>query len=877
MFKNYFKTALRNLTRNKVYSFINIAGLSLGLACSMLIILYVKDEVSYDRFHNDVNRIYRITSRSFDVKENKINWNSNTGYLQGPRFTANVPGIRSFVRIGSQRWDIKKGTDITSHELLFVDSNFFSMFHFPLIEGNPKTCLRDLHAVVLSEEEAKKQFGTSQAVGKTLMIKSEETFIPYTVTAVTKKCPQNSSIKFDILVPIEESVKDAQDGENWFNFFLNTFVILSPNADTKTVEANMKKFYDQDTKEAIKSLTTKYGPEAVGWKASYQLQPLLDMHLNKDLAARNGLSDASNPMYSYILSGIAIFILLIASINFVNLTIARSVKRAKEIGIRKVVGGERKQLIIQFLGESILICLFAFLLAVMIVQLILPVFNDLSNKALALSYLFDIRLVAGYVLLFLFTAFLAGFYPAMVLSGFNPVQTLYSRFTLGGKNYLQKGLVVLQFSLASFLIIATLTIYAQFNYLTTEKLGYDDSNLVGVEKEHLTRDEAALFKAELLKNPNITDVTFKNGGNWGTVAKVQNDSTIQFAYETVDESYLRLLKIPMVQGRNFSKDFPGDSSHSILVNESFAKKAGWKNPVGQLVNFWYNNVKYTVVGVVKDYHFESLNQKIGPQLFTMNPGNQYGISFIKIKPRTETASLKHIEQIFKRLFPASPFSYVFKSEENFKNYQAEQKWKQIMLFSAVLTIFISCIGLFGLSVLSAERRTKEMGIRKVLGASVNQVVTVLSRDFVKLVILALVIAIPLAWYAANQWLQNYPYRTGLSWEIFALAGALVIFIALATVSFPGHPDSIGQSGEQSAFGVSGCLPYRMLSPVVFILVNFLFNSVSDVDFGTREGKDGCPKFPCIPVLYRVCQYCILKIGCGYLKFFIRITLILHPD
>lgn len=783
MFKNYFKIALRNLTRNKVYSFINIAGLSLGLACSMLIILYVKDEVSYDRFHSGVNQIYRITSQSFDKKENKVNWNSNTGYLQGPRFTANIPELQSFVRVQSGRKDIKKGVDVSSHDLLQVDSNFFSMFSFPLIEGNPKTCLREPHSIVLSVDEAKKQFGTTHALGKTLLMNDENVFVPYTVTAVSKKCPQNSSIKFDILLPIQESAAEAQNSENWFNIFLNTFVVLAPNVKVQTVEAKMKKFYDEDTKEAIKNMTAKFGPMVADWKADYQLQRMLDMHLSKELAANNGLSDASNPVYSYILSGIAIFILLIASINFVNLTIARSVKRAKEIGIRKVVGGERRQLIIQFLGESLLLCLFAFSLAVLIVQLILPVFNDLSNKALALSYLFDIKLVAGYILLFLLTAFLAGFYPALVLSGYNPVQTLYSRFNLSGKNYLQKGLVVLQFSLASFLIIATLTIYAQFNYLTTEKLGYDDSNLVGVERWGLTRDQAALFKSELLKNPNILDLTFKNGGSWGTVAKVNIDSTIQFAYETVDESYLPLLRIPILQGRNFSKDFPADSSHSVLVNETFVKKVGWKNPIGQLVDFWYRKEKYTVIGVVKDHHFESLSREIGPQLFTMKAGNEYGISFIKIKAGTETASLKHIESIFKRLFPAFPFTYAFKSEQNFKNYEAEQKWKQIMLFSAVLTIFISCIGLFGLSVLSAERRTKEMGIRKVLGASVNHVVTVLSKDFVKLVILALVIAIPLAWFAANKWLQNYPYRIGLSWQIFAIAGVLVVFIALATVSF----------------------------------------------------------------------------------------------
>jgi len=414
----------------------------------------------------------------------------------------------------------------------------------------------------------------------------------------------------------------------------------------------------------------------------------------------------------------------------------------------------------------------------------LPIFNDLSNKALAISYLFDAKLIAGYTLLFFFTGLLAGFYPALVLSGYNPVQTLYSRFNIGGKNYLQKSLVVLQFSLASFLIIATFTIYAQFNYLINKKLGYDDSNLVIVNKQTFKRNEAALFKNELLKSPNIVDVASKNGGSWGTAAKINGDSTIQFAYETVDASYVPLLKISLLQGRNFSKDFPSDSTKSVLVNETFAKKAGWKNPIGQVVDFWYNNnEKYMVIGLVKDYHFEPLNKEIGPQLFTMKPGNDYGSSFIKIKSGTATASLKYIERTFKKLFPVNPYSYSFKEDENRKNYEAEAKWKQIMLFSAILTIFVSCIGLFGLSVLSAEKRTKEIGIRKVLGASVNNVVTILSKDFIKLVLVALMIAIPLSWLAANKWLQNYPFRIPLGWQMFVAAGVLVIFIALATVSF----------------------------------------------------------------------------------------------
>ena len=679
--------------------------------------------------------------------------------------------------------NIKLGTEVKDQDLLLVDSTFFDVFSFPLISGNRHTCLKDPLSVVLSEDAAKKQFGTTDVIGKIVMLKDDSVFVPHKVTAVAKKSPQNSSIKFEMLLPIRESKEDALNSENWFNFFLNTFVVLPPQTNVQVVESKMNKFYNQDSKDAITSLKAKFGNEVDNWKSNYLLQPFLDMHMSTELPAQNGLSDASNPMYSYILSGIALFVLLIACINFINLTVARSVKRAKEIGIRKVVGGDRKQLIIQFLGESFLLCIIAFVLAIALVQLILPVFNDLSNKALALSYLFDTKLVTGYIVLFILTGLLAGFYPALVLSGYNPVQTLYSRFNLAGKNYLQKSLVVLQFALASFLIIATFTIYKQFDFLTNEKLGYDDNDLVAVHKDFKTHDEAWLFKNELLKDPNIISVAPRNGGSWGTVAKINNDSTIQFDYETVDETYLSTLKIPLVQGRNFSPDFPSDSANSVLVNESFVKQAGWKNPMGQTVNFWYNNKKYTVIGVVKDYHYQPLNQKIGPQLFTMKPDNNYGMVYIKIKPNTAAASLQTIQKKFKQLFPISPYSYTFMNDENRKSYEAEAKWKQIMLFGAILTIFISCIGLFGLSVLSAEKRTKEIGIRKVLGASVKRVVTILSKDFLKLVFISLIIAIPAAWLAANKWLENYPYRIALDWWLFASAGILVVLIALVTVSF----------------------------------------------------------------------------------------------
>jgi putative ABC transport system permease protein len=780
MIKNYFKIAFRSLKRNKIYSFINISGLSIGLACAMLILLYVKDEVSYDRFHNNVQNIYRVVTDNKDKDGNRRK-DGNSGYFQGPRFTQNVPGIQMFVRVKSGTEDMKTGTEIHPQDLLYVDSSFFSIFSFPLISGNRNTCLKEPHSVVISADLARKQFGTTDALGKIIMLKDDSIFAPYQVSAVAKKVPQNSSIKFDMLLPMKIPAGEGIDNEDWFNFFLNTFVVLSPKANVQLVESQMQKFYIQDSKEGVKLVKEKYG-DILG-STTYTLQPYTAMHMSTELPAQNGLSDASNPMYSYILSGIALFILLIACINFVNLTVARSIKRAKEIGIRKVVGGERKQLILQFLGESFFLCIIAFIFAIVIVQLMLPVFNNLANKALALSYLLDAKLVTGYIVLFLVTGFLAGFYPALVLSGYKPVETLYSRFNLAGKNYLQKSLVVLQFTLASFLIIATFVMYAQFNFLTTEKLGYDDSNLVVVNKNPVKHSEAAVFKRELMKSADILNVTAKNGGNWGTAAKTGNDSIIQFRYETVDESYIPLLKIPLLKGRNFSPEYPADSNNSVLVNEAFVKKAGWKNPVGEVVNFWYYKEVYHVIGVVKDYHFASLNEKIIPQLFTMKNDNLFGTFLIKIKPGSDAASLKHIQKTFMKFFPISPYSYVFKDQQNLKDYEAEAKWKQIMLFSAILTIFISCIGLFGLSVLSAEKRTKEVGIRKVLGASINDVVTILSKDFVKLVMIALFIAVPLAWMAANKWLENYPYRITLSWGTFVIAGIMVIFIAIATVSF----------------------------------------------------------------------------------------------
>jgi putative ABC transport system permease protein len=777
MIRNYIKTAFRNLWRNKAFSMINIVGLSVGLACCMLIFLYTMDEVSYDRFNTKATNIYHLTA-TFTSPTGETHKISSTGQIHGPSFKEKLPAFEEFVRLQNAHCTAKRGNDVFDQEALFADDNFFSFFTFPLLQGNPKIALKDLHSVVLSEEVAEKYFGKKDAVGQVLNLKVNDDFQPFTVTAVMKKSPQNSSVKIKMLLPMKFNQLTNND-THWVNFFLNTFFIVKPGTNIKELEAKVNRVFNQEAASQIKEEQKNGFNE----KVTFGLQPLLQMHTSTDFPADNGLSDASSPVYSYILTGIAFFILLIACINFVNLTVARSLKRAKEIGIRKVVGGQRKQLIMQFMGESFVLSFIAFVLGVVLVQLALPFFNTLANKSLAFSYLLSFKLVAGYILIFLVTTLLAGFYPALVLSGFNPVQSLYNRQQYAGKNYLSKGLVILQFTLATFLIISTITIYSQFNYLTHFDLGYNDKNVVSINSFGLDKQKLALFKTEMLKDPSIKSLTADQGGRWGTIAHVNNGQKIEFNMKHIDEDYLPLFEVPMVKGRNFSKNMVSDSGASVLVNESFVKAAGWKNPVGEVVDFFYNKKKYNVVGIVKDYHFLSLTEKTPPMLYSLNPQLPYGNIFIKIKETNKADALNHIERGFKQIFPTIPYQYTFKDAQNLEQYDKESKWKQIVTFGALLTIFISCIGLFGLATLSSERRKKEIGIRKVLGASVEGIVRKLSADFLKLVIISAVIAAPAAWWAMDKWLQNYPYRIGVNVWIFLFAAVLVVVIALVTVSF----------------------------------------------------------------------------------------------
>lgn len=780
MLGHYLKIAWRNLKRASIFSFINITGLTIGLTCSILILLFVKDELSFDKFHSQGQNIYRITMQN--KVEGKVGNSSITGSTEGPRFTANVPGIKSFIRFNQAGTNIKTRDGVQPLQLFRTDSNFFEVFSFPLIAGNPATCLKDPHGIVLSKDEAIRQFGTTDVIGKPVQLFEDTAFTPYKVTAVAKNSPENSSIRFAALAPMNITPADEQNPENWFSQYLNTFVLLDRNANPKQVEEAMQRFFTKDASIAFQTLLKKFGIPATKISMPiYHLQPYTKMHLDKDIHSGNGIVGSTSINNSYILSAIALFILLIACINFINLNTARSIKRSKEIGIRKVIGSTKKQLIRQFMGESTLLCIVAFLLALILSLAVLPLFNTLSGKSLSLSYLWDGKLAVALITLLLLTSFIAGFYPALVLTKYDPSKILYNRFQPAGKNYFQKSLIVLQFTMAAFLVALTFILYQQFSYITKADLGYDDSNLVRVE-QFSDHSRGQLFTDLLSADPHIQEVAVKNSGNRSTIGKIAGGTVLHFRLDAITSNYLDELRIPILSGRNFSTSNVTDSSTKILVNEAFVKKAGWQNPLGQKVTFTtMDNKIMEVIGVVKNYHYGSLNEQIEPQIFQWEDVNNLNSFYIKIKPGQSPQALAAIKNTFQQVYPLSPYSYNFVAEANKQQYGDLDKWRQILFFGGLITILVSFMGLFGLSVLSSERRKKEIGIRKVYGASVRGIIRLLTTDYLKLVLLALAIATPVTIIVAHKFLQTMLYRIKLTPLLLIVPDILIIILAFLTI------------------------------------------------------------------------------------------------
>lgn len=776
MLKNYFKIALRTIAKNKLYSFINIAGLSIGLAVCMLITLFVKDEYSFDRFQKNKNEIYRLVVNETSPKGEKFTYGI-TGMMHGPAFQRQVPELQNMVRIADARLNIKHKNEIFVQDAYYTDSSFFEMFTAEFIEGNAHKALTDPYSIVITESVAKRFFGIQNVLGKILTVERNGVFADYKVTGVIKNSPQNSTIQMSAIIPFD--YKNDKDNF-WINFHLNTFFTVAPGASIPDIEKQLAAIFKTEAKTELEKAKKEWNYDN---KLKFGLQPFLDIHLSRTYRAQNGLKESSNVILSFVLSGVALFILLIACINFVNISISHSMQRAKEIGVRKVMGGQRKQLVWQFMSESFLLNAGAFLLAVFLTTLLLPVFNSFTSKSLAFSYLFDTKLMLLFLGIFLLTSALAGFYPALVMSAYQPVQILYGKFRFSGKNLLLKTLIVFQFGLATFFIILAIIQYQQVKLFTSKDLGYNDRNILQINSGGTAADKGTVFMNELKGNKDILSVAPRNLGTWMTPVVTDDGLEIVPDMNVVDENFISTLGLKLKEGRNFSKDYPADSTLSVLVNEAFVREAGWKNAIGRNVKVM-NREPYKVVGIVKDYHFSSLYQKVTPQVFTCNYNyGSYGTFYIKLSGNNVPAVLDFVKTKFKEVFPSKPYAHDFLAEINDKQYVKEFQMKQIILWSALMIIFISCMGLFGLSILTTEKRRKEIGVRKVLGASVGSIVEKLSLHFLKLVFLGFVIFAPIAYYTGFSLLENYPYRIHIGVSIFAVSLAVLLLISLVTVSY----------------------------------------------------------------------------------------------
>ncbi len=777
MIKNYFKIALRNLWKHKVFSLINITGLSIGITACFFIFMYVGFELSYDKFHSKADRIYRLVT---DIKTPTETINTGvTAWPFAPNIKADFPEVESFVRVSGGSFLVKKGNvKFQEEKSAFADSSFFKVFDFKLIKGDPKTALSEIATIVFTESAAKKYFGNADPIGQTVLLTGDA--IPAKVTGVMQDMPENSQIKADMLISMvsltQKFNKDLD--KSWGNFGASSYLLLKPGTDTNRLEARLPAFLER-----------RNGDEERKMHMSYKLflEPLKWVYLHSKRDAQGGSGSITNV---YIFSIVAVFILLIACINFVNLTTARFVERAKEVGIRKVVGAEKSQLASQFIGESVVLCLIAFVFTMILSVILLPMFNQLAGKTISTGIFSNWY----YVLILFGTAvaigFIAGIYPALVLSSYMPVSVLKGRFASSNKgNTLRKTLVIAQFSISIFLIIGTIMVYSQMSFMQNRDLGFSKDQVLVLDTNGDPAGNA--LKEALASIPGVKSTAMSSsvpgGGNPGAYSEIENKKgDLQIAnldLYFVDWDYVNQFKIKMVAGRSFSREFGTDTAQAMLLNEAAVKLFGYSSPqqaIGRRFKQWGREGK--IVGVMKDFHFRSLQEVIKPLSMRIELKNIQLIS-VKMSTQNTASTLAAIENKWKVLIPNRPFSYYFLDEFFDRQYRAEQRFGKLFLNFAVLAIFISCLGLLGLASYSTLQRTREIGIRKVLGATVPGIVNLLSRDFLILVVISFFIASPLAWWFMHSWLKDFAYRIDISPWIFLAAGVLATVIALGTISF----------------------------------------------------------------------------------------------
>ena len=794
MIKNYFKIAWRNLVKNKTFSFINIIGLASGLACFILIALYVADELSYDRFNEKAGRIYRINS-DIVFGGNKLHLAVASDPM-GATLKKDYPQVEEYLRFftSGRAKLIKKGNEfIRENNVAHADSTLFDVFTIPVIAGNAKTALNEPNTVVISESAAKKYFSTTDAVGKNIETDDNGTTL-YKVTAVIRDLPHNSHFTFDMLFSMDNI------RYQWGNFLSHnhqTYLLLKPGTDHKSFERNFPQFINKYVvPQAAQFMQIKSMDEfeKAGNKLEYSLMPLTDIHLRSGRVAE--LNVNGNIQYVYIFSAVALFVLLLACINFMNLSTARSASRAKEVGIRKVVGSEKRSLIEQFLTESILTTTVSTAFAIAIAWLCLTWFNNLSAKQLHISDLLQARYLVFLIALPLIVGLLSGLYPAFILSSFNPIVVLKGKLSSGLKrSALRNALVVGQFTTSIFLIAATIIVFRQLNYIQTKKLGFTKDQVLIVNGTGALGNNRDAFKNEVSKFSGVKGSTYagylpvagssRNDVSFSSEAAMSSTNSVNMQVWNIDHNYIPLMEMEVIKGRNFSKDFGTDSNATIL-NETAARLLGWDEPVGKKLYTFFQDgfgntlISREVIGVVKNFHFESMKEDIGPLCFRL-ADNSWATAF-KVNTTEIKQLVSTIENKWKAMAPGMPFSYQFMDESFDNMYRVEQRTGKLGLTLAVIAILIACLGLFGLATYTAEQRIKEIGVRKVLGATIGNIISMLSRDFMILVFIASALAIPLAWWAMNRWLEDFAYRINIGWWIFLAAAVIALLIALITVS-----------------------------------------------------------------------------------------------
>lgn len=788
MLRNYLKIAFRNFTRHKIYSAINLGGLTIAVMGCLLIGLFVRHEWSFDRFHSKADRLHRAWTQE-DYKGEQFT-NVSTPYVLGPTLKETFPEVEAMTRVRTGEFKVRKGSEVFNERIHMVDTDFFAMFDFPLINTQSASPLQELYSVVLTEDLARKYFGAENPVGKTLNMQLDSVMQAFTVKAVAKNVPTNSSIRFGMAIPMAHIKGLISDRglKSWFMVDPETYVLLRETASADKLAVKYPSM-----------LRTALGDKYKGNNYIVNLQPIADIHLDKTLTA--GIEPVSDPAYSYILSGIALFLLVIAGINFMTLSLGRSVSRAQEVGVRKAMGALRGQLMNQFWSEALLMTVLAVVLGLALAIVLTPLFGQLANQEL--HFLFDGTTALILLALIVVVGLVAGSYPALVLSGFRPVEVLKGKLSLKGDvSFFRRALVVVQFSLSVILIGGTFVLNQQLNYLQNKSLGYQKEQtaiipvgLGGPEGRALTER----FRNAVAGQKDVLGVASSAfpfaGGGWGDMGFSDDQKVYrECKFNTVDPYFLPTYGIKLVAGRNFDPKNSADDFGSIIVNQAFVKKFGWTNPINERLPGKFP--AHRVIGVTEDFHYASLHDKVEPLILMIRSDSIFkGIEnlmyqsspspdlSVRLSAGNTVEKVAMLETTWKRIAPNEPFRFTFLDADLQRQYEAEQRLGRIVTIASVLSILIACLGLFGLATLAVVRRTKEIGVRKVLGASTWSVIGLLSKDFLKLVAVAIVVASPIAWYATDKWLNGFQYRIGMPWWAFILAGVLALLVAFLTVSF----------------------------------------------------------------------------------------------